>query len=165
MQWLHLNNSNSNKDCLASSTWFHRFSQLSKSLPLLIRSSFLTFSQKSPLVENLSPLFFFFCKPLPIPLLLVQRCLSPNHHHGKVVMSLPHIPCTPLWKSSPTPFHRDAQLSQGGKKISHEMPTMKAIIKKNEYPLVRKRGLPICPFSVEFMRIRNMNTRVKRKYE
>ena len=34
-----------------------------------------------------------------------KKGLYLNHHHGKVVMSLPHVPCSSehLWKSSSTP--------------------------------------------------------------
>ena len=58
--------------------------------------------------------FPFHCLPLSLHQL---HCLY--HHHGKVVTSLPHVPCMQLtlWKSSLTPFYRDAQLFPGGKQV------------------------------------------------
>ena len=101
------------KDCLASSTWFHSFFKLSKSLYLLSRSPFLSTS-----THFVSYNHFFFCtlfskwllsacfsiQPFSSPSSLYQSHCWPfnkkvsilNHHHVKVVMSLPHVPCNPL---------------------------------------------------------------------
>ena len=64
-----------------------------------------------------------------------------NHHHGKMVTSLTRL------------------MHEAGSRP----PLQK--IKRQLTPGQPMRGLQICPSSVEFTSVRNMSTRVKRKYE
>ena len=105
MQWLHLDNSNSNKDCSDSNTWFYSFSQLNKSIPLLIRSSSLTFSQKPLPTENLlsyfsflASLYLFLCflfRDVSLPTTTMARwwCFCHTSHA-----------CRPYGNRSPLPY-------------------------------------------------------------
>ena len=71
--------------------------------------------------------------------------LNSNHHHGEVVVS----------KAT-----RLMQLSMEA--VPHFSKKIKMLYSLG-WPA--KKGLQICPFSVEFTSVRNMNTRVKGKYE
>ena len=111
-----------------------------------------------PYFSSLASFYPLYCSPFS------RKVSILNHHQGKVVMSFAtrpiHIAPT---KTVPHSNNMLSNSSQDGKKISYEMLSIKE--KKNKWPLVYKKGLQICPSSVEFMSIRNMNTIVKRKYE
>ena len=61
---------------------------------------------------------FFFPKPLPVPLLTAQPpptpLLQPPPWQGGYILTTRLMHTTHLWKLSPTPFYRDAQLFPSG---------------------------------------------------
>ena len=64
---------------------------------------------------------FFFPKPLPAPLLTAQPppapLLQPPPWQGGHILATRLMHATHLWKSSPTPFYRDAQFFPSGKQM------------------------------------------------
>ena len=88
------------------------------SVPLTGTPLFL-FVNSPPLPAFLSSPISFYAFPFHCLLLSLHQLHCLYHHHGKVVTSLPHVPCMQLtlWKSSPTPFYRDAQLFPGGQQV------------------------------------------------
>ena len=80
-------------------------------------------SENPPLVPVISLSTFLLCflfspKPLPTPLFTAQPpptpLLQPPPWQGGHILATRLMHATHLWKSSPTPFYRDAQLFPSG---------------------------------------------------
>ena len=103
------------------------------------------------------PISPFLSKPLPVPLLLHSASMTPLTTSMAV-----HVSCSwsHAWRGVPPQFSSAASSSR-------MLPSnaIKKPLKKTTSLSLLKGGLQICPSSVEFTNVRNMNTRAKRKCE
>ena len=124
-------------------------------------------------IRQISPLFFLFFFALsfkPSSTLLLPSSFSTSFATPGLVKTKKkkknlHPPTTTMarWSWLCHMSHACSSYRNRPPLPSIEMPNSPEVVKKNH--LVHKRGLQICPSSVEFMSIRNMNTRMKIKSE